>query len=91
MKRILVVAFLLLPLVQAYAQAPPGASDVEAGKEMWRGYFGFQNDCKLCHGEQGQGGFASALAGHRLTPSSSCAPFAKGERTRCRHLWPTKI
>jgi mono/diheme cytochrome c family protein len=78
MKRILVLALLLLPLVQAYGQAPPGASDVDAGKEMWRGYFGFQNDCKLCHGEQGQGGFASALAGHRLTPEQFLRAVREG-------------
>ena len=65
MKR-LVVVLVLFFATQLRAQTP-NASDIQAGKEIWQGYFGLQNDCKLCHGEQGQGGFAKALAGHQLS------------------------
>src|SRR6266850_6761060 len=65
MRHILVV-LLLLPLSQAFGQTP-GGSDIEKGKEIWQGYVGLQNDCKLCHGDRGEGGFAKPLAGHRLT------------------------
>jgi len=61
-----VVVLVLFFAAQLRAQTP-NASDIQAGKEIWQGYFGLQNDCKLCHGEQGQGGFAKALAGHQLS------------------------
>jgi mono/diheme cytochrome c family protein len=61
-----VVVLVFFFAAQTWAQTP-GASDIQAGKEIWQGYFGLQNDCKLCHGEQGQGGFAKSLAGHQLS------------------------
>src|SRR5262249_61113856 len=63
-----VVVLILFFAAMARSQTP-GASDIQAGKEIWQGYFGLQNDCKLCHGDQGEGGFAKPLAGHRLTPA----------------------
>ena len=36
---------LLLALVQAQT---PVASDIQAGKGVWQGYFGLENDCKPC-------------------------------------------
>lgn len=78
MKRILSVALFLLPLTEAYAQPPAGASDIQWGKEIWRGYFGLQNDCKLCHGENGEGGFAASLAGHQLTDAEFLAAVREG-------------
>jgi mono/diheme cytochrome c family protein len=59
-----VLLMLLLPAIQGQT---PGASDIQAGKEIWQGYFGLENDCKLCHGARGEGGFAKPLAGHGLT------------------------
>ena len=76
MRHVIFVALVLLVAAQAQAQTP-GASDIQAGKEIWQGYFGLQNDCKLCHGDQGEGGFAKPLAGHRLTP----AQFLNAVRT----------
>ena len=73
-----VVVVVLFFAAQAQAQTP-GASDVQAGKEIWQGYFGLQNDCKLCHGEQGQGGFAKPLAGHQLTTAQFIAAVRKGQ------------
>ena len=64
--RPVLVALFLLALTQAQAQTP-NASDIQAGSEIWQGYVGLQNDCKLCHGDHGQGGFAKPLAGHQLT------------------------
>src|SRR5260370_14172091 len=58
----------LLMLLSALIQAQtPGASDAQAGKEIWQGYLGLENDCKLCHGVRGEGGFSKPLAGHLLT------------------------
>jgi len=71
----ILLALLLLVSVQALAQTP-NASDIQAGKEIWQGYFGLQNDCKLCHGDRGEGGFAKALAGHQL----STAQFLRAVR-----------
>jgi len=61
-----VIVLVLLFAAQVEAQTP-GASDTQAGKEIWQGYLGLQNDCKLCHGEHGEGAFAKALAGHKLS------------------------
>src|SRR5262245_13553232 len=71
------VALLLLSLAQALAQTPAG-SDIQAGKEIWQGYFGLQNDCKLCHGDYGEGGFAKALAGHQLTSAQFLRAVRQG-------------
>src|SRR5438128_1636343 len=76
MRHILVV-LLLFPLAQAFAQTP-GSTDIQAGKEIWQGYFGFQNDCKLCHGDHGEGGFAKALAGHKLTSAQFLRAVRQG-------------
>src|SRR4051812_15133970 len=65
MRRMLLV-FMLLPLMAAYGQAP-SAEDIRQGKRLWTGYFNMENDCKNCHGVNGEGGFAAALAGHQLT------------------------
>ena len=56
------VALLLLPL----AQGPAGGGAAQPGKVMWEA---FENDCKLCHGVQGEGGLGPDLAGHSLTPA----------------------
>src|SRR5947208_12059761 len=64
MRRIRIV-LVLLPVAIAQAQTP-SASDIQEGKRIWQGYFGLENDCKLCHGERGEGGFAKPLAGHQL-------------------------
>ncbi len=58
-------ALVLFPLGLAQAQTP-SASDIRDGKRIWQGYLGLENDCKLCHGEHGEGGFAKPLAGHRF-------------------------
>src|SRR2546422_11431493 len=59
------ISLVLLPLGLAQAQTP-SASDIREGKRIWQGYFGRGNDCKLCHGERGEGGFAKPLAVHQL-------------------------
>ena len=70
---------LLLSLMQIQAQAQtPGAMDIQAGRDIWQGYFNLENDCKLCHGGQGEGGFAKPLAGHRLTSAQFIAAVRKG-------------
>jgi mono/diheme cytochrome c family protein len=76
MLRILAV-LLLLPLGQAQAQTP-GVSDIQEGKRIWQGYFGLENDCKLCHGEHGEGGFAKALAGHQLSTAQFLRTVRQG-------------
>jgi mono/diheme cytochrome c family protein len=75
----ILIALLLLSLtpIQAHAQAP-GGSDIQAGQETWQGYFTLENDCKLCHGAQGEGGFAKPLAGHQLTTAQFIAAVRKG-------------
>jgi len=65
MKRTLLVLF-LLSCIPGYGQAP-SAEDIRQGKRTWQGYFQFENDCKNCHGVNGEGGFASPLAGHTLS------------------------
>ena len=90
MKNILVVVGLvLLPVIQAHAQTP-AAADIEQGAKNWQGFFGFQNDCKLCHGEQGEGGFASALAGHRLSDAQFLAAVREGRGTTMPAFAPDK-
>ena len=55
----ILITLLLLSLAQIQALAQgPGGSDIQTGKEIWQGYFNLENDCKLCHGVQGEGGFA---------------------------------
>jgi mono/diheme cytochrome c family protein len=53
-------------------------SDVQAGRDIWQGYFNLENDCKLCHGPQGEGGFAKPLAGHQLTAAEFMAAVRHG-------------
>ena len=78
MTRILIALLLLsLTQIQAHAQGP-GGSDIQAGQEIWQGYFNLENDCKLCHGAQGEGGFAKPLAGHQLTTAQFIAAVRKG-------------
>lgn len=93
MKRILVVVVLILlpwiQVTQANAQAP-AAADIEQGAKNWQGFFGFQNDCKLCHGEHGEGGFSSALAGHQLTNAQFLAAVREGRGTTMPGFSPTK-
>jgi mono/diheme cytochrome c family protein len=76
---IALLLFSLVPVVEAQAPTQaPGGSDIEAGKEIWQGYFSLENDCKLCHGAQGEGGFAKPLAGHPLTTAQFIAAVRKG-------------
>jgi mono/diheme cytochrome c family protein len=74
MTRILIL-FLALTSIRAQT---PAASDIQAGKDIWQGYFTLENDCKLCHGTQGEGGFSKPLAGHRLTAAQFIAAVRKG-------------
>jgi mono/diheme cytochrome c family protein len=70
---------LLLCFVQVGARSQAsGASDTQAGKEIWQGYFNLENDCKLCHGAQGEGGFAKPLAGHQLSTAQFIDAVRKG-------------
>src|SRR5438552_17376826 len=62
----IVAVFLVLVAGEARAQTP-NAADIREGLRTWQGYFGLENDCKLCHGERGEGGFAKPLAGHLLS------------------------
>jgi mono/diheme cytochrome c family protein len=55
-----------------------GSSDVQAGRDIWQGYFNLENDCKLCHGAQGEGGFAKPLAGHQLNAAQFIAAVRQG-------------
>jgi mono/diheme cytochrome c family protein len=71
------ILILLLVLTTLRAQTP-AASDIAAGKDIWQGYFTLENDCKLCHGIQGEGGFAKPLAGHQLTAAQFIAAVRKG-------------
>lgn len=65
--------------VAAPGQTPaPGNSDVQAGRDIWQGYFNLENDCKLCHGIQGEGGFAKPLAGHQLTGTEFITAVRQG-------------
>src|SRR4051812_2392735 len=73
----LIAALILLPLGQAQAQTP-SPSDIQEGRRIWQGYFGLQNDCKLCHGEHGEGGFAKPLAGHQLTTAQFLRTVREG-------------
>jgi mono/diheme cytochrome c family protein len=73
----ILIAFLLLSLTQVHAQTQ-SAADIQSGKEIWQGYFNLENDCKLCHGPQGEGGFAKTLAGHQLTAAQFIAAVRKG-------------
>jgi mono/diheme cytochrome c family protein len=75
--RYILAALLSLNLVQAFAQIS-ASSDIEMGKEIWQGYFGLQNDCKLCHGDHGEGGFAEPLAGHQLTSAEFLRAVRQG-------------
>jgi len=71
------VARVMADQTQIQAQAPGGA-DMQAGRDIWQGYFNLENDCKLCHGVQGEGGFAKPLAGHQLTAAQFIAAVRKG-------------
>jgi mono/diheme cytochrome c family protein len=73
------ILFALLMVLMALVQAQtPGASDIQAGKEIWQGYFGLENDCKLCHGTRGEGGFSKPLAGHLLTTAQFINAVRRG-------------
>jgi mono/diheme cytochrome c family protein len=71
------VVLFMLPLALVQAQTP-GASDIQTGKEIWQGYFGLENDCKLCHGARGEGGFSKPLAGHLLTAAQFISAVRQG-------------
>jgi len=83
---LIAVALVLLPLGQAPAQTP-SASDIQEGRRIWQGYFGLENDCKLCHGEHGEGGFAKPLAGHQLT----AAQFLRSVRQGVGKMMPAFV
>ena len=72
------VRFLLFLLPLAVLNAQTAASDIQSGKEIWQGYFTLENDCKLCHGIHGEGGFAKPLAGHKLTAAQFIGAVRKG-------------
>jgi mono/diheme cytochrome c family protein len=74
---LIAAALLFLPLGQAPAQTP-SAFDIQEGRRIWQGYFGLENDCKLCHGEHGEGGFAKPLAGHQLTAAQFLRTVRQG-------------
>ena len=75
--RHIIAALFFFSSGQAFAQTP-GSSDIQSVKEIWQGYFGLQNDCKLCHGDQGEGGFAKPLAGHQLTSAQFLRAVRQG-------------
>lgn len=90
MNRILAaLCVLVLAQVQAQAQTP-SAADIQEGARIWQGYFTFENDCKLCHGERGEGGFAKALAGHQLTPVEFLRVVRQGAGTTMPAFVPDK-
>jgi mono/diheme cytochrome c family protein len=66
MIRLLLLVLILLPPATAYGQTA-SPEDIRQGRRIWQGYFTNENDCKNCHGVNGEGGFASSLAGHTLT------------------------
>ena len=75
-----IVLLWIIPVVaphQTKAQAS-GNSEIQAGHDIWQGYFELENDCKLCHGAQGEGGFAKPLAGHKLTTAQFLATVRQG-------------
>jgi mono/diheme cytochrome c family protein len=75
----IVRALVSLALCQIHAPAQTAVNaDIQAGKDIWQGYFNLENDCKLCHGNQGEGGFAKPLAGHRLASEQFIAAVRKG-------------
>lgn len=55
-----------------------GNPDLQARRDIWQGYFNLENDCKLCHGVQGEGGFAKPLAGHQLNTAQFIAAVREG-------------
>ena len=61
----------------ASGQARTG-SDIQQGKAMWIGFVTFENDCRLCHGVEAEGGFGPALAGHRLSPTQFLKAVREG-------------
>ncbi len=76
--KIVQMIFMILFVSAVEAQPEAGAADIQAGSEVWQGYFNLENDCKLCHGAHGEGGFAKPLAGHRLTTAQFIAAVRKG-------------
>src|SRR5262245_6173085 len=74
---LIAAALVLLPLGQAPAQTP-SASDIQEGRRIWQGYFGLENDCKLCHGENGVGEFPRPLSGHQLTSAQFLRSVRQG-------------
>jgi mono/diheme cytochrome c family protein len=72
------LTILLLALSRSPLPAQTGGSEVQAGKDIWQGYYGLENDCKLCHGAQGEGGFAKPLAGHQLSTAQFIAAVRRG-------------
>src|SRR5215472_1535446 len=74
-----IILLLCTVLVAADGKAQAqGSSDIPAGRDIWLGYFNLENDCKLCHGLQGEGGFAKPLAGHQLTAAQFIAAVRQG-------------
>ena len=72
--------FLLLCTIflSAPGQTQQGKPEIQAGRDIWQGYFNLENDCKLCHGVQGEGGFAKPLAGHQSTVEQFIAAVRQG-------------
>ena len=56
----ILIAILMFPL----AQGVGNNAAIQAGKAFWEDY---DNDCKMCHGRNGDGAFGPDLAGHQLT------------------------
>jgi mono/diheme cytochrome c family protein len=72
------VPFILLFVSSALLQAQTPGSDLQTGEAIWQGYFTLENDCKLCHGLHGEGGFAKPLAGHKLDAAQFVSAVRKG-------------
>lgn len=66
MKKMMLLAFLALPLAHSAASAQAPAGDAAAGKAYWDRLAPRATDCKNCHGASGEGGFGPDLAGRGL-------------------------
>src|SRR5262249_49695473 len=77
MTRVLTAMCVSILILEVRGQIPP-VTDIQEGAKIWEGYFTFENDCKLCHGDHGEGGFAKALAGHQLTPAQFLQTVRQG-------------
>ena len=76
-RAIILLLCTILPAPRGGAQVQ-GNSGIQAGRDIWQGYFNLENDCKLCHGVQGEGGFAKPLAGHQLAAAQFIAAVRQG-------------